>query len=147
LLDRRKPLLWLGYGHRSDQACIPLLADWLDMDIEPLKLVNERFYHLDTCFCPLQGGYLLYYPAAFDAASQARIAAHVPVEYRIPVGDADAFAFACNAVNSGNNIFMNHASSALASELHSRGFVVQQTPLSQLSSAVSTVVNPLSVGR
>ncbi|MGH8645864.1 MAG: dimethylarginine dimethylaminohydrolase family protein, partial [Gammaproteobacteria bacterium] len=72
LLDRRLPLLWLGYGHRSDQRCAPLLADWLDIEIQALQLVNERFYHLDTCFCPLEGGYLMYYPAAFDAASQAR---------------------------------------------------------------------------
>lgn len=135
LLDRREPLLWLGYGHRSDRACAPLLADWLDIDIESLKLVNERFYHLDTCFCPLQGGYLMYYPAAFDAASQARIAARVPAEYRIPVADADAFDFACNAVNCGPNVFLNRASAALVGELHSRGFAVRQTPLTEFMKA------------
>lgn len=135
LLDRREPLLWLGYGHRSDHACAPLLADWLDIDIEPLKLVNERFYHLDTCFCPLEGGYLMYYPAAFDAASQARIAARVPAEYRIPVADADAFDFACNAVNCGRNIFLNRASRALVNELSSRGFVIRQTPLTEFMKA------------
>jgi N-dimethylarginine dimethylaminohydrolase len=135
LLDRRQPLLWLGYGHRSDRACAPLLADWLDIDIEALKLMNERFYHLDTCFCPLEGGYLMYYPAAFDVASQARIAARVPAEYRIPVADADAFDFACNAVNCGRNIFLNRASGALIGELHSRGFVVHQTPLTEFLKA------------
>jgi N-dimethylarginine dimethylaminohydrolase len=135
LLDRRVPLLWMGYGHRSEQACAALLSDWLDIEIEPLKLVNERFYHLDTCFCPLEGGYLMYYPAAFDAASQARIAARVPVEYRIPVADADAFDFACNAVNCGRYIFLNRASAALVGELHSRGFVVQQTPLTEFMKA------------
>ena len=135
LLDRREPLLWLGYGHRSDQACAPLLADWLDIDVEPLRLVNQRFYHLDTCFCPLEGGYLMYYPAAFDAASQARIAAHVPAEYRIQVEDADAFDFACNAVNCSRNIFLNRASDKLVGELQSRGFVVRQTPLTEFMKA------------
>ena len=135
LLDRQAPLLWLGYGHRSDQACAPLLADRLDIDVQPLKLINERFYHLDTCFCPLEGGYLMYYPAAFDAASQARIAARVPTEYRIPVTDADAFHFACNAVNCGHNIFLNRASAALVGELRSRGFVVRQTPLTEFMKA------------
>lgn len=135
LLDRRESLLWLGYGHRSNQACAPLLANWLDIDIAPLKLANPRFYHLDTCFCPLEGGYLMYYPAAFDAASQAQIAARVPAEYRIPVADADAFDFACNAVNCGRNIFLNRATDALVNELHSRGFVVTQTPLSEFMKA------------
>lgn len=135
LLDRREPLLWLGYGHRSDQMCAPILAGWLDIDVESLRLVNDRFYHLDTCFCPLAGGYLMYYPDAFDAASQARIAARVPSEYRIPVADGDAFDFACNAVNSGRNIFLNRASEALVRELQSRGFVVRQTPLTEFMKA------------
>jgi len=36
-------------------------------------LMDERFYHLDTCFCPLNGGYLLYYPQAFDSYSNRMI--------------------------------------------------------------------------
>ncbi|MDB5763693.1 MAG: amidinotransferase family protein [Herminiimonas sp.] len=135
LLDRQAPLLWLGHGHRSDAACAPLLANRLDMEIQPLKLVDQRFYHLDTCFCPLEGGYLLYYPVAFDIASQASIAARVPAEYRIPVADADAFDFACNAVNCGRNIFLNRASDALTGELRSRGFAVRQTPLTEFMKA------------
>jgi N-dimethylarginine dimethylaminohydrolase len=135
LLDRGMPLLWLGHGHRSDPACAPLVADWLDIEVQPLTLVDPRFYHLDTCFCPLEGGYLMYYPAAFDAASQAKIAARVAPEYRIPVTDADALDFACNAVNCGRNIFLNRSSAALAGELRSRGFVVRQTALTEFMKA------------
>ncbi|CAN5196662.1 hypothetical protein BH11PSE11_BH11PSE11_25730 [soil metagenome] len=135
LLDRREPLLWLGHGHRSDEQCAPLLADWLDLEVEPLRLVNPRFYHLDTCFCPLQDGTLLYYPAAFDADSQARIAARIPAAKRIAVRDADALEFACNAVNSGHHVFMNRASDGLVAELHKRGFIVQQTPLTEFMKA------------
>src|SRR6478672_7601466 len=58
LFDRGQSLLWLGHGHRSSLDCVPLLQAFLDIDIEPLRLVNERFYHLDTCLCPLEGGYL-----------------------------------------------------------------------------------------
>jgi N-dimethylarginine dimethylaminohydrolase len=135
LLDRRLPLLWMGYGHRSEFACAALLAEKLNIEVQPLRLVNARFYHLDTCFCPLDGGYLMYHPAAFDAASQALIAARVPVEYRIQVGAADAFEFACNAVNSGRDIFLNHASPALTKELQSRGFSVHHTPLGEFMKA------------
>jgi N-dimethylarginine dimethylaminohydrolase len=135
LLDRELPLLWLGYGHRSSALCAPLLEDFLDIEVQPLRLVNERFYHLDTCFCPLAGGYLMYYPQAFDVASQARIAARVPAERRIVVTDADAFDFACNAVNSAGNIFLNRASEALVGELQSRGFAVHQTELTEFMKA------------
>lgn len=135
LLDRQNPLLWMGHGHRSNKDCASLLQDFLDVEVEPLELVNERFYHLDTCFCPLQGGYLMYYPAAFDIDSQARIAARVPAERRIVVADADASEFACNAVNSGRHIFLNRASDALVGDLASRGFIVQQTELTEFMKA------------
>ena len=64
-----------------------------------LKLVDQRFYHLDTCFCPLEGGFAMYYPPAFDEASRAAIEKRVPAERRIAIGEEDALAFACNAVN------------------------------------------------
>jgi N-dimethylarginine dimethylaminohydrolase len=135
LLDRALPLLWLGHGHRSDAACAPLLRDWLDIDVELLALVDDRFYHLDTCFCPLEGGYLMYCPAAFDAASRARIAARVPAALRIAVNEADAAAFACNAVNIGHDVFLNHASPRLATELSAHGFRVHVTPLGEFIKA------------
>ncbi len=135
LLDRRQPLLWLGYGHRSHAQCAPLIAAMLDIDVEPLKLVDERFYHLDTCFCPLEDGTLLYYPAAFDAASQARIAARVPAKRRIAVSDRDALDFACNAVNCGRHVFLNRASEQLVQALAAHGYLVRQTPLSEFMKA------------
>lgn len=135
LLDRGGPFLWLGYGHRSSLAAAPLLTDLMNLEVEPLKLIDERFYHLDTCLCPLTGGYLLYYPAAFDRVSLDRIEARVPAKYRIAVSDEDARDFACNAVNSGQHIFVNRASATLTGELRRRGFIVHQTPLTEFMKA------------
>ncbi len=135
LLDRGSDLLWLGHGHRSDVACAPLIADMLDIDVQPLKLIDPRFYHLDTCFCPLQGGYLLYYEDAFDAAAQERIAARVPAQKRFAVSADDALNFACNAVNSGKHVFLNHASAALLKQLQHWDFHVQQIALTEFMKA------------
>jgi N-dimethylarginine dimethylaminohydrolase len=135
LLDRGESLLWMGHGHRTEIECAPLLSSMLDIDVEALTLVDERFYHLDTCFCPLEGGYLMYYPAAFDEASQARIAARIPSKRRIVVPDADALDFACNAVNCGRHVFLNRTSTALKQELEARGYAVTQTPLTEFMKA------------
>ena len=62
LLDREGRWLWAGYGFRSELDSHSYLAKWLDIEVLSLRLMDERFYHLDTCFCPLNGGYLLYYP-------------------------------------------------------------------------------------
>ena len=69
LFDREGRWLWAGYGFRSELDSHPLIAKWLDVEVLSLRLMDERFYHLDTCFCPLANGYLLYYPPAFDSYS------------------------------------------------------------------------------
>jgi N-dimethylarginine dimethylaminohydrolase len=135
LLDRQAPLLWVGHGHRSSAECAPSLAGMLDIEVESLRLVNDRFYHLDTCLCPLEGGYLMYYPAAFDTASQERIAARIPASRQIIVNDEDAANFACNAINSEHYVFLNKASKTLTKELESRGFSVWQTALTEFMKA------------
>jgi len=135
LFDRGQALLWFGHGHRSSAACAPALAALLKIEVEPLRLVDERYYHLDTCLCPLEGGYLLYYPHAFDADSQARIAARVPAARRIAVAEIDALDFACNAVNSGRHVFVNRASPELAHALAAQGFTLHQTPLGEFMKA------------
>ncbi|WP_432240043.1 dimethylarginine dimethylaminohydrolase family protein [Herbaspirillum robiniae] len=135
LLDRQAELLWMGYGHRTDVRAAPLIAGWLEIEVQSLQLVDPRFYHLDTCFCPLAGGYLMYYPAAFDAASQKAIAARVPEHRRIVVGEEDALAFACNTVNSAGHVFLNRASPALRARLEQAGFEVHETPLSEFMKA------------
>jgi N-dimethylarginine dimethylaminohydrolase len=135
LFDRRLPLLWMGHGHRTDDAAAAIIASRLDVDVVPLQLVNPHFYHLDTCLCPLDGGALLYYPDAFDRASQERIAALVPPELRIAVDVIDAAAFACNAINSGRDVIMNQASEGLHLSLEHHGYRLHQTPLSEFMKA------------
>ena len=77
----------------------------------PLTLVDPRFYHLDTCFAPLDGGFVMYYPAAFDTASRARIEAFYPPEKRIVVEEEDAVRFACNVVNLDHTLILNRIGS------------------------------------
>jgi len=100
-----------------------------------LRLVDPRFYHLDTCFCPLFGGFAMYFAPAFDAESLARIEKHYPEDKRIPVEEGDALRFACNAVNVGRTIVMNEISTALRNRLESLGFRVVQVQLSEFLKA------------
>lgn len=133
--QREHGLLWLGHGHRSDEAAAPHLETLLHTPVQTLRLVDPRFYHLDTCFCPLDGGDLLYYPEAFDAASQARINSLIPPERRIAVNAADAGGFACNAVSVEKQIFLNQASPELALALQERGYFLNILELSEFMKA------------
>jgi lysine-ketoglutarate reductase/saccharopine dehydrogenase-like protein (TIGR00300 family) len=135
LLDRCGGWLWAGYGFRSELDAHPLLAKALGVEVLSLRLMDERFYHLDTCFCPLADGTLLYYPSAFDFYSNRLIESRLSPEKRLVVGEADALAFACNAVNVGDTVILNQASAELRQQLEGRGYTVLETPLTEFLKA------------
>ncbi len=135
LLDREGRWLWAGYGFRSELDSHPYLAKWLDIEVLSLRLIDSRFYHLDTCFCPLSGGYLLYYPDAFDSYSNRVIEMRVSAEKRIAIEEVDAANFACNAVNIGSAVVVNKVSGSLKKRLTEAGFEVIETPLTEFLKA------------
>lgn len=139
LFERGAPRLWFGHGHRSDAGAASALQALLDIEVIALRLVDPRFYHLDTCFCPLTGGYLLYYPSAFDEAAQAAIEAHIPAQRRIEASEADALAFACNAINIGNVVALNRATPELRAKLEKAGFSVAESDVSEFLKAGGAV--------
>lgn len=138
LVDPDRDLIWSGHGFRSDVAAARLLEKTFDRESIPIRLVDPRFYHLDTCLCPLTGGWLMYYPPAFDAASLKQIGLRVPEEKRIGVCEADALQFACNAVELDGRIILNGASDALQARLRAAGFAPVLTPLSEFLKAGGT---------
>jgi lysine-ketoglutarate reductase/saccharopine dehydrogenase-like protein (TIGR00300 family) len=123
--------IWAGYGVRSSLECHQSLSEELNIEVASLRLVDERFYHLDTCFFPLPGGRAVYYPSAFDDASLSEIRRRVPQDRRIEVSHSDALLFACNAVRIGDTLITNHASKELTRRLGAWGYDVQTTPLDE----------------
>jgi len=135
LPDPERGLIWAGYGMRTDLGVHPVLAELLEMRVVSLRLADERFYHLDTCLCPLERGYLVYYPRAFDADSILQIEQLAPIEKRIAVSEDDAAAFACNMINIGDNVVLNRAGPELKERLGEAGFNVIETPLDEFMKA------------
>ena len=135
LFDRGDGLLWMAHGHRSISGAREVIRERIGVEVETLRLTDTRFYHLDTCFCPLDGGYLLYYPPAFDEPSRAAIEKRVPAARRIAIGEEDALAFACNAVNIDTTVIVNRATAGFVKALAAKGFEVVQTPLSEFMKA------------
>ncbi len=135
LLDRRGPWLWTGYGFRTEIEAHAEIQKFFDVDLVSIRLTDERFYHIDTCFCPLTDGFLLYHPPAFDYDSRIAIESRVPAHKRIVVDTADAGNFACNAINIGDQIILHKASSPLKARLMNAGFTVHECDLSEFLKA------------
>ena len=127
--DRQRGLFWIGSGFRSDAAARDVIEEQFGVRCLPLALADPNFYHLDTAFCALPSGDVLYYPGAFTPAALEIIHEHVAPAQRIPLSQADAARFAANAVCVGRVVVMSSGSDALRRALESRGYKVAKTPL------------------
>jgi N-dimethylarginine dimethylaminohydrolase len=131
LFDADGRRLWAAHGVRTCLNCHRHIADAWQVPVTSLRLVDPRFYHLDTCFAPLTGDCVMYFPGAFDAASRALIEAAYRAKKRVAVTEEEATAFACNVINVGEKVLMHKVSTDLCCRLERLGFEVVQVDLSE----------------
>lgn len=129
IFDARRGHFWMGCGFRSDAAAAAFIERRLGAPCVPLPLADPSFYHLDTAFCALPCGSVIYYPAAFTPAALAAIHEHVATGERIELDHADARRFAANAVCLGRTLVLSNCSATLRRDLEERGYAVVETPL------------------
>jgi N-dimethylarginine dimethylaminohydrolase len=127
--DAARGHFWAGHGPRSSRTAIKTIEETFDRPVVDLELASERFYHLDTCFCPLSGGEIVYYPDAFTPEGLDAIERLVPRERLIEASDAEAAAFCVNAVNLDRHIVMAKAPLSLRRRLLLLGYRVTQLDL------------------
>jgi N-dimethylarginine dimethylaminohydrolase len=125
--------LYAGYRMRSDAGGHQQIGSMLGVRVIPVELVDARYYHLDTCFCPLAPGEAIWYPPAFDEYGQRVIREHVAT--LIEVKQSEAERFACNAVVIGRNVITNTGCDSLHAELAARGYQPIATPLDEFVKA------------
>jgi|SRR5450756_793052 len=122
-----------GYGFRSELDTAGELADVFGRRVVSLRLVDERFYHLDTAMCVLDSSTAMYYPAAFDDAGRALLAS--VFDELIEAKDEDAEVLGLNAVSDGRHVVLAAAATGLARSLRSRGFEPVPVDMSELLKA------------
>lgn len=94
-----------------------------------VKLIDPNFYHLDTCFCPLNHGDFLIYPQAFDVSSFEMIKSIG--RDCIEVSESEAFNFACNAVVVENVVLMPKDCPNTLKALKDKGYEVFELDMSE----------------
>lgn len=126
--------VWAGYGQRSDVGAIDEIAAMLHGRVNGLALVDPKWYHLDTAFCPLEGGCVIAYDKAFSAQGVDSIERAFSGG-TIWVSEEDANSFACNAVNIGSDVILHRASDELKAALGRHGFNVIEVGVSEFIKA------------
>ena len=123
-------LLWFGSGPRSDVTAIAQISSVLGVKINALELVDPRWYHLDTAFCPLSDGYAIAYQKAFSEDSVKSIKNKLGDKV-IWISDEDANNFACNAICLDHEVILYRASSELKETLKRYNFKVVEIDISE----------------
>jgi N-dimethylarginine dimethylaminohydrolase len=121
--------LFAGYRFRSDVRSHQWVADRLGVEVLALELVDPRFYHLDTCFCPLSPTEAIYYPGAFDDYGRSVLLDRIPA--LVEVSSEEAVSFSCNAVVVDRRVVLNAGAPKLARALARAGYEVRPLSLTE----------------
>jgi len=122
--DANRRLFWAASGPRSTPDSLKVLADHFGQPVVHMPLATDAYYHLDTCFCPLSGGEVLYYPAALSEAAKRELFERTSPDQRIEASSRDAQAFCVNAVSLGRKLIMARPGAELHDRLAARGYDV-----------------------
>lgn len=126
-------VLFCGYRFRSDVRAHQTIGDILKCLAVSVELVEARFYHLDTCFCPLPDGSVIWYPRAFDSYGRRAIREHT--RHLIEVAPDEAGHFACNAIVVGQDIVLPEACPKLCALLVEGGYRPHAVPMTEFIKA------------
>lgn len=122
-----------GYRWRSDAASHAPLSRLLGVPVRSVELADQRLYHLDLAFCPLDEAHALVAPLGFDAYGLRVLEALVPEP--VWLEDDEALAFCANSVVVGRTVVMPCCTPRLGRILEGLGFEVAIAPVDQFQLA------------
>ncbi|MFF3668276.1 dimethylargininase [Microtetraspora malaysiensis] len=122
-----------GTGFRTDVAAHVEAQEFVGRPVVTLRLIDPRFYHLDTALFPLDGHNVAYYPGAFSEGSRNVLRRMFPDA--VIATEEDAAVLGLNAVSDGANVVINAEATGLSRELERLGYNVVRVELSELRKA------------
>ena len=139
--------LVVGYGPRTDELGLKVLATDLGVRVRGLRITHPGMYHLDLAFCPLDDRHAIVCPAAFDDESAAALLALVPEPLVITEEEA-LTTFAANSMVIGRTVLMPACPDDVRARLEEWGFEVVLVDVSQFhlgGGSIRCLTNPVDV--
>lgn len=121
---------FLGWGNRSDKESKKYLEKILGQSIIDFEMINPYYYHLDTCFLPLNQETVAINPKSFTSNGLAVL----KNEFKnvIEVSEQDNNLIACNAVVVGKAVVIGKGiSDSFKEQLSLYGFLVQEVEMGE----------------
>jgi len=129
-------VLLAGSGFRTEPAAHAEAQEFFGVPVISLRLVDPRFYHLDTALCVLEeateetAAQVAYFPGAFSAGSRDVLGRMFPTA--IQVSEQDACHLALNAVSDGRNVVVPQQAGDFRAALAARGYETVPVDTSEL---------------
>jgi N-dimethylarginine dimethylaminohydrolase len=122
-----------GYRFRSDFASHAPLSRLIGTPVRTVELVDERLYHLDLTFCPLDDRHAIIAPMGLDTYGLAVLKELVPEPLYLE--DEEASDFVANSVVVGTNIVMPSCPPRVGKILEEWGFSIAVAPVGEFLKA------------
>ena len=130
---RLGPVLVAGYRLRSSVVAQTELGQLLGVPVRAVELTDERFYHVDLVFCPLDDRRALIAPLGLDRYGCRVLAELVPEP--VWLTDDEACAFCANSVVVGDVVVMPSCTPRLGAILEGAGLSVAVSPVGEFLKA------------
>jgi ornithine--oxo-acid transaminase len=125
--------LLAGYSFRSDFPAHTQLARALGVEVLSVQLVDDRFYHLDLSFCPLDGRHAIVAPDAWDRYGRTVVERLVPEPLLLDIDEA--LTFCANSVVIGTTVVMPACPPRVGRQLEAWGYDVVVSPVDEFLKA------------
>ncbi|MCU1351711.1 MAG: Amidinotransferase [Acidimicrobiales bacterium] len=126
-------VLLSGYRFRSDQAAATAISRSTGGPVRSIELVDERLYHVDITFCPLDDRHAIGAPMGWD--SYGRKVAEALVPEPLWLTDEEALSFCSNSVVVGRTVVMPTTPVRVGRQLEAWGFDVVTCDVSEFLKA------------
>jgi N-dimethylarginine dimethylaminohydrolase len=124
-------LIWGGFGQRTDIEIYSSVAALFGVTVIALELKCPRFYHLDTCFCPIDDRTALVHLPSLTNIGQELV--RQVFTNLIEVDEFEAtMAMACNAAAFwGTHVVLEQRAKRTIRRLRESGFLVEEVETSE----------------
>ena len=132
-------LLIGGYGFRTEEAALEQVAALADCPVLGLRLVDSRWYHLDTCLSPLDDQSALLVEPAFDQQGRELLESVFPRLIEVPTHEAEHFLAGNAHCPDGRNVVLDAGATETIDRLKEAGFVPWPVDTSEFRKAGGSV--------
>lgn len=132
-LQEFKDNLLIGTGFRTNKKAAKTIGKIANRNTIILELVDERFYHLDTCLMVLNDNVIFYYPKAFSTESILKLKSLR--SQLIEIDDKEVKNFAANSIVFNNNVVIQIGNPKIAEKIKRLGYKIFNINLNEYMKA------------